>query len=178
MRQSIIKIGIDNFLNTIKFNEEYYSIYNNIFNETVRLDKEMFIFFILQAASHTKFHGYFDELYVDVIKRRSDYIRYVIYNFKIAFLGEPTRANKIYKLFCCGKPTEREIYFNRKISLVDFDKLINSYFDLNNNTKKSDFIDVCESIYNYRTSQILNEQVHIKIKKKVQFSDKSIQISS
>ena len=70
MRQSVIKIGIDNFLNKIQFDEEYYSIYNNIFNETERISKERFIFLILQAAKHTKFNGYFDELYVDVIKRK------------------------------------------------------------------------------------------------------------
>lgn len=174
MRQSVIKIGIDNFLNKIQFDEEYYSIYNNIFNETEIISKERFIFLILQAAKHTKFNGYFDELYVDVIKRRHVYVKELIYNFKISFVGKPTMSNKFCKFLFCGKLTEREMIFNRKISLFDFDKIFNNYFELNNAIKKNEFIDICETIYNEIVSQELNEPVDIKVKKKVHFSNNKI----
>lgn len=169
MRQSVVRVGINNFLNIIKFNEEYYSIYNNIFNETEQISEYRFLFFILQISSQTKFNGYFDELYIDVIKRRSNYIKELVKNFKTAFMGKPTIYNKFIKIFCFGRPSEREIYFHRKISLIDFDKLFNKYFELNNGNKKEKFIDICEAIYNQHLSKELNQNIDIKMKKKVSF---------
>lgn len=137
MTQSIIKVGIDNFLNTIKFNKEYHTIYNNIFNNKLEFTYEIFVYFILQAAFQNKFYSYFDELYVDVIKRKSHYVREITNNFKTVFMGEPSKYDKFINYLCfCGNQIqsnkEKEMIFNRSISIFDFDKIINQIFELNN----------------------------------------------
>ncbi len=174
MRQSIIKVGIDNFLDSIKFDKESYSTYYNIFIEKEKLSKESFILIVLQLAFQTNFQGYFDELYLDVIKRKAEYIKYLVYNFKIALLGEPTILQKLYKYIVCHKQSDREVYFFYQISLYDFDKLFNIYFELDNDEKKYDFIKICESIYNYQASLIFDEPLNLKVKKKSKNSNKFI----
>jgi hypothetical protein len=159
MSQSDIKFGINNCLNDITFNKEYYSVYNNVFNDRIILTYELFIFFILQISLKNKFNGYFDELYKDVIKRQSEYLRELINNFKTSYIGEETFYKKIYKkFFKKSKMTEQEIYFHRKIHIFDFDSVFNDYFGLNDNKKKLFFITTCQKIYEDK----------IKIKKEVE----------
>lgn len=148
MSHSDIKMSMNIFLHEIKFNKENYSLYNNIFEGTRTLNEEIIIFIILQLAYQTKFKGYFDELYVDVIKRRSEYIKELINNFRVSFIQPPTMYNKIYKFFSCGRMTDREIYFDRKIRAYDFDSIFDKYFGLNNDVQKIVFINNCEKIYN------------------------------
>lgn len=149
MTPSEIKLGINVFLNEIKFNKENYSLYNNIFDETRSFNDEIFIFIILQLAYQTNFHGYFDDLYIDIINRKSHYIKELIHNFRISYIGTPTLFNKINNfIFLCGKISERELYFNRKIRNLDFDNIFKKYIDLNDTAKKANFIYNCEKIYN------------------------------
>lgn len=170
MRQSTIKIGIDNFLNKIKFDNEYFQIYNNVFNEKIDFTYEIFVYFILQAAYQNKFHGYFDELYVDIIKRKSDYIRELVNNFKIAFLGPPTNYDRFIKIFCLrGKPSEREIFFHRKLLLFELEKSFDNVFKLKNEVNQKAFIDFCEIIYQRKMNEDLDSKIQNKIKKKVSF---------
>lgn len=175
MRQSIIKVGVDNFLNTIKFNKEYHIIYNNVFNNRIDFTYEIFLYFILQAALQNKFNGYFDELYVDVFKRKSHYIKQLTNNFKTAYMGEPSNYDKFMKYFCfCIKEKqsdkEKEIYFYRSLSAYfDFDRTIDLFFELKNEEKQKKFIDFCEIIYKKKMNEELDSRVQTKIKKKVSF---------
>ena len=167
MRQSVIKIGINNFLNDIKFGEEYYLLYNNILNESIISTEELFFFIILQTCLQTKFSGYFDELYIDIIKRKHEYVKEMLSNFKTAAVDPPTYYNRIKKCCClCGKMTEKEIMFHRKISLLNFDIAFNEYFDLKNNYKKMNFISKCERIYNDSVMFKLDEKVNLRFKQK------------
>ena len=148
MLQSSVKFGINNLFNDIRFNEEYYTVYNNILNDRNILTYELFIFFILQISLKTKFHGYFDELYVDIIKRKFVYIKELINNFKVSYIGKETLYNKIYKkIFKCNKMSKKEIYFYRRMREFDFDSVFSDYFVLNNNNKQIFFINTCQQIY-------------------------------
>lgn len=167
MQKSDIKIGIDNFFNEIKFDENHYSLYNNILNERRAINQEIFFFIILQACLQTSFYGYFDELYIDVLKRKNEYIREILKNFKEAAIDTPTYYNKMKKFFClCGKMTEKELLFSRQISLFDIDNVFNKYFSFNNDEKKNKFITQCEKIYNNIIKSQLDEKVNLESKVK------------
>lgn len=174
MRQTIIKVGVDNFLNQIKFNKEYHIIYNNVFNNRIEFTYEIFMYFILQAAFQNKFYGYFDELYVDVNKRKSHYIRQITNNFKTAYMGEPSIYDKFSKYFClCGKETksnkDKLIFFHRSMKNFDFHKSIDQFFELNNEQKQQNFVNFCEVIHKKKMNEILDSRVKTKFKKKVSF---------
>lgn len=165
MKKSIIKTELDVFLNNLKFNEQYYSMYNKIYNEQIKLSQEIFVFIILQLTSQTNFRGNFYEIYLDVIKRKSDYIRALIHNFKIAILGKPTIYKKIYKFLCCKKMPDCEIQFHNKMNFFDFDKMFDEIFELNHNAKKSQFVRISQYIYNVPVSELFHEKPSVKIKK-------------
>lgn len=168
MRQSVIKIGINNFLNDIKFGKEYYSIYNDILNEKIILTEELFFFIIVQTCLQTKFYGYFDELYVDVCKRKTEYVKEILINFKKAAVDPPTYYNRIKIFFCFyGKITEKEISVNRKLSLCNFDIAIDDLFDIKDHNKRDKFISDCEKIYNTNSVSKLDEKVDLKLKNKI-----------
>lgn len=170
MRQSVIKIGINNFLNDIKFGKKYYSTYDDILNEKIILNEELFFFIILQTCLQTKFYGYFDELYVDVCKNKNNYVREILVNFKKATLEPPTYYNKI-KIFCClcNKITEKEIIINRKLSLCNYHIAIaiNNLFDSKDNYKRDRFISNCEIICNQNATSKLEEKVDLKLRHKI-----------
>lgn len=149
MSESAIKISINEFFNNIKFCKDYYPVYNNILYKLQTLNNEkIFAFIILQLAYQTKFSGYFDELYVDVANRKPYYIKHLINNFKISFIRPLGIYNIIDKyIFLCGRMTDKEIYFSRKIRDYDFDKIFNRVFDINDISKKKNFISICENIY-------------------------------
>lgn len=168
MRQSVIKIGINNFLNDIKFGKEYYSTYDDILNEKIILNEELFFFIILQTCLQTKFYGYFDELYVDVCKRKTEYVREILVNFRKATLEPPTYYNKFKKFCClCNKMTEKEISINRKLSLCNFDVAIDDLFDIKNHNKRDKFISDCEKIYYQISTSNLEEKVDLKLRYKI-----------
>jgi hypothetical protein len=167
MRQSITKLGINIFLNEIKFSKEYYYLYNSIFNDRMVFTEEIFVYFILQIAHKNKFHGRFDELYVDVIKRQLDYIKELIANFRTSYIGETSTINKFYRSFCCIKLTDKEIYFNRNIILFDFYNLFSNYFEPNNEDKKNKFVAVCELIYDIKVTQELEEKINAKFNEQI-----------
>lgn len=170
MRQSVIKIGIDNFLDKIKFDKKYYETYNNVLNEKIDFTYDIFIYFILQVAYQNKFHGYFDELYVDIIKRKSDYIRELIINFKISFLGPPTTCDRFYKFFCFWRGmSDREIFFYRKLTIFELEKSIDNVFQLKNEANLKKFIEFCEIIYKSKMNEEFDSKIETKIKKKVSF---------
>lgn len=149
MTQTKLKLGINIFLNEIKFNKENYPLYNNIFDQTRSLTDEIFFFIILQLAYQIQFNGHFDELYHDVINRKDNYIEELIKNFRISFFGTPTLFNKIKNLiFLCGRISDRDVYFNRKIRSFDFNQLFQRYFALNDISKKQNFLYNCNKIYN------------------------------
>jgi hypothetical protein len=174
MDQKFIKFGINDFSNDIKFSKEYYPLYKNIFVENISLTDEIFIHFILQISLQTKFNGYFDELYTDVIKRKPEYMRELINNFKVSLIGKQKIYNKFYKMFCLyGKISDKEIYFHRKISLFDFDSIFNDYFDLNDNNKKIYFILTCQKIYDYKMNEKYKSNPN---EKKVKFGSNKIHV--
>lgn len=175
MRRTITKIGIDIFLNEIKFGKEYYFLYNSIFNNRMEFTEEIFIYFILQIAHKTKFKGHFDELYVDVIKRKIDYIKELIINFRTSYIGESSIFNSLYKIFGCIKPTDKEMYFNRNIILFDFENIFNNYFESNNEDKKNKFISLCEMIYNVKVTHQLEQLITAKFNEQTQ---KKVRVSS
>jgi hypothetical protein len=163
MNQPITKIGIDIFLNEIKFSKEYYFLYKTIFNNRMEFTEEIFVYFILQIAHKKKFQGHFDELYVDVVKRKPEYIKELIHNFRKSYIGEPSIYNKFYKLFFCVKLTNKEIYFNRNIIIIGFDNIFNTFFELNNEDKKNKFITLCENIYNIKVTRELEYKINLKL---------------
>jgi hypothetical protein len=167
MRKSIIKIGIDMFLNEIKFSKEYYSLYNNIFNNNIEFTEEIFVYFIFQIAHKNKFHGYFDKLYLDVVKRKSHYIKELIVHFRTSYIGELSLYKKFYKTFYCVKLTDKEIYFNRNIAFFDFDNIFNNYFELNNEDKKTNFITICEGIYNIKVTKEIEQKIKAKFSEQI-----------
>lgn len=171
MRKLFITTEFNVFLNNIKFDKYYYSLYNKIYNGIVKLTQEIVIFIVLQLAWQTKFHGNFHELYYDVIKRKSQYINELVYNFKVAILGKPTIMNQIYKFICSNKISEQEIQFNLNIAFFEFDRIIDEFFDLNDNVKKSQFIRICQHIHYDIASKYMDEIMDIKVKKKVRFSN-------
>ena len=167
-----VKGRTENFLNIIKFNKDYYIIYNDIFNDKIELTYEIFVFFILQAAYNNKFYGYFDELYVDVIKRKSDYKKELTNNFKIAFIGEPLSNYNIFS--CCVKQyneqKDKELFFSRAFrTYFDIDDIINQTFQLNDEEKKNKFINFCEILYDKKMNEELNLRITPKTKKKISF---------
>lgn len=168
-----IKVGKD-FLNNIKFDKEYYLIYNNIFNNKLDFTEEIFIYFILQVAYQNNFNGYLDELYTDVIKRKPDYIKQLIKNFKESYIGEIPFNTKFRNFFCFVKPTEKEIQFTRGLTIFEFDKIFDDFFELKNEDKKNKFIAICTIIYDNKIKQILQRRSSSKLnqknKKKVSFS--------
>lgn len=168
MRQSVIKVGINNFLNDIKIDEKYYSTYNDILDEKTLLTEDLFFFIILQTCLQTKFYGYFDELYVDVCKRKTEYVRELLVNFRKAAVDPPIYYNKIKKLCCFyGRMTEKEIIFTRKIAFFNFDTSIDELFDIKDNNKRDKFISICENIYNGCVLSKLEEKVDLKLKNKI-----------
>jgi hypothetical protein len=154
-------------------------MYNKIYNGNVKLSQEIFFFIILQLASQTKFCGTFNELYNDVIERKTDYINELVYNFKIVILGKPTICNQIYKFLCCKKKiSNKEIQFNLNITFSEFDRIFDDFFRVNDNVKQSQFIRICQniyydvnSIYYDLNSKFLDGKIDSKIKKKVRFSN-------
>jgi len=49
MRKSDIKIGINCFLDNIKFGKEYYQIYNNIFDEKMDFTYDIFVYYLFSS---------------------------------------------------------------------------------------------------------------------------------
>jgi hypothetical protein len=182
MRKSITKIGVDMFLNKIKFNKEYYILYNNIFNNRLEFTEEIFIYFILQISHQNKFHGNFDELYLYVVKRKLDYIKELIINFRTSYIGESSFYDKFIKTFGCVKLTDKEIYFNRNITILEIDNLFNNHFELDNKDKKDKFIFICEKLYNIKVTPDLQQKIYAKfneqIEKKTYFSSYKIFINN
>lgn len=167
MRQSITKLGIDIFLNEIKFNKEYYYLYNSIFNNRMAFTEEIFVYFILQIAHKNKFHGNLDELYGVVIERKLDYIKELISNFRTSYIGEKPTLHKFYKSFCCIKLTDEEMYFNRNIILFDFYTLFDNYFEPNNEDKKNKFTAVCHLIYDIKVTDELEQKINAKLNEQI-----------
>jgi uncharacterized protein YneF (UPF0154 family) len=167
MLQSNVKFGANSFENDFKFSKEYYSLYNNIFNDNVVLTYEIFIFLILQISLQNKFQGYYDELYEDIIRRKSEYFIQLIKNFKISFLGEQKIVDKIYrKFFNPNKMTEKEIYFKRKLSTFDLDRIFDNNFVLNNNDIKMIFVTTCQKVYEQKIYQMKQDKhIHSAISK-------------
>jgi hypothetical protein len=167
MRPSAIKIGINNFLHDIKFDTNYYSLYNDILNKKNKLNDETFFLLILQTCLDTKFYGYFDELYVDVYKRKTEYIKVITNHFKTACVEPIPWYNKLYNYFClCNRTTKNEIIFNQKIATINFDKMIEHYFVLNDKNKNTQFINKCEQIYNNSVISKLDENANFQFKNK------------
>ncbi len=167
MNEPAIKIGINDFFNDIKFCKDYYPVYNNILHKSQTLnDEKIFAFIILQLAYQTKFSGYFDELYVGVVNRKSDYVKHLINNFRISFIGPLGIYNIIDKyIFLCARMTDKEIYFSRKIRDYDFDKIFNRVFDINDISKKKNFVSICENIYfnEFKTKLTKNKDDNVRI---------------
>ena len=129
--------------------------------------EEIFIYFILQIAHKNRFHGYFDELYIDIINRKLYYIKELIIHFRTSYLGETSFYNKFVKTFYCVKLTEKEIYFNRNITIIDFDKIFGDFFELNNEDKKHRFVSICEGIYNLKVTTELEYKINAKFNEQI-----------
>lgn len=159
------KFCIQKCFKNIQFSKEYHSLYNNILRDMHKLTDAIFFRLILQAAFQLNFCGYFDELYVDVIKRSNQYKKEIFKNFEISFFGEKTFYEKIYTSLCCirnyninfnGKMSNKQIFYHRKIRLIDFDEIIEKYFELKNKEKENYFIDLCEKICSEAMTTNLN----------------------
>jgi hypothetical protein len=171
MRKPSITTEFKIFLNNIKFDKYYYSLYKKIYNGNVKLTQEIFAFIVLQLAQQTKFCGAFNELYNDVIERKSCYMNQLVYNFKVAVLGKPTMCSQINQFLFSKKISDKEIQFNLNIAFFEFDRIFDEFFHLNDNIKKSHFVRICQHIYYDVASKFLEEKMDLKIKKKVRFSN-------
>lgn len=160
-RNSIIikKHGIRHFLSNIKFAKPSFELYKKIVLETSIIDDYSLIFIVLQASSQVGFDGYFDELYLDVCKRREIYIKQIKQNFKVSFSTNQTCMAKLTKLFCCIKMSNKEILFNRFYLLLDLDTIIAKFFVENNETNKNNFINICNQMLSENQSAITKNKV-------------------
>lgn len=160
-RKSIIleRKSITSFLSSVKFNKDSYDLYIDIVNGKIQVDENVFILMICQTALQVGFDGFFEELYMDIIKRRSDYIKQIILNLRTAFLSTEGLCTKISKKLFCRKITNREIMFNRCISLFDFDRFMSVIFIEGNKEKEEIFKTTCNQILQYRTSYIRKDKI-------------------
>lgn len=144
-----ITIGLDDIFNKLKFNKEYYNLYNDILYGKCKLTDDKFIFIIIQCSLQLNFFGYFEDLYIDVIKRKQEYRNQIILNFKTSYIIKDSFFYSLLKNINLikKKPDERIIYFSRIISLFDFDEYIDNYFMLKDEYKKELFLKICNDIY-------------------------------
>lgn len=147
-RQTIIiqRKSIHTFLSNISFNKSYYEFYNNILIRKQGIDNIVIIFLVCQTASQVGFDGYFDEFYIDVCKRRNVYLKYILHNFRTAYLSNTSFLSNLKKLFCF-KSNDREILFNRIIQSHNFDSFLLDIFIEDNEELKQQFITICELIF-------------------------------
>ena len=160
-RQSIIikRKSICCFLSNIKFDKKSFELYRNILSGKINIDLELFICIICQTAFHVQFDGYFEELYIDVCKRRDLYIKQIKLNFKLSYISDEVYINKFKKLFCCMKITNKEIIFNRMIPLLNFDTFIQQFFVERDESNKTIFIDTCNQLLSQYQNSCLNNKV-------------------
>jgi hypothetical protein len=107
---------------------------------------------ICQTALQVGFDGFFEELYMDIIKRQNEYIKQIKLNLRTAFLYKETICEKISKRIFCQKMTNREMLFQRSMKTFDFENYISKIFIINNKEKEDKFKNVCNEILAYRTS--------------------------
>lgn len=147
------------FLSNICFNKQYYHIYNNIISGKVFIDESLFIFLLCQAAFQVKFDGYFDEFYIDICKRRHDYIKQIMLNFRTAYLSLETYVSRFNKWIGFVKISNREIYVNHVIQTFDFDIFMDDLFMEDNEERKCTFITICNLILSQCQFKIRNNRV-------------------
>jgi hypothetical protein len=147
-RKSIItkRKSIHTFLSTISFNKSYYEVYNNILSGKLGIDNIVIIFLVCQTARQLGFDGYFDEFYIDVIKRRNVYLKQILYNLRTAYLSNDSFLSKIKNKFYCSKTNNREMAFNRIIQTFNFDSLLTELFIEDDEELKHHFMTVCNVI--------------------------------
>lgn len=160
-RKSIIleRKSITSFLSSIRFNKDSYDFYIDIINGKIQIDESLFILMICQTALQVGFDGFFEELYIDIIKRRSEYIKQIILNLRTAFLSKEGLCTKISNKLFCRKITNREIMFNRCMSLFDFDRFMSIIFIEGNQEKEEFFKTICNQILEYRASYIRKDKI-------------------
>ena len=144
--------SITSFLSSVKFNKDSYDLYIDIINGNIQIDEYLFMLIICQTALQVGFDGFFEELYMDIIKRQNEYIKQIKLNLRTAFLYKETICEKISKRIFCRKMTNREILFQRSIKTFDFENYIPKIFIINNKEKEEKFKSVCNEILAYRTS--------------------------
>lgn len=160
-RKSIIleRKSITSFLSSVRFNKDSYDLYTDIVNGKIQVDENVFILMICQTALQVGFDGFFEELYIDIIKRRADYIKQIILNLRTAFLYNESLCTKISNKVFCKKMTNREILFHRCVSLFDFDKFMSVIFIEGNKEKEEIFKTICNQILEYRTSYLRKDKI-------------------
>ncbi len=134
------------FFDKLKFDKNSYKLYTNILNKKKTLTNYLFVFLIFQAAQQLDFVGTFHDLYYNVIKRRTFYIKHININMKKAYLCSENIFIVILKNIFGFDKSERETEFDERISAFDFDKKIDDIFVGDNSEKLEQFITICGQI--------------------------------
>jgi hypothetical protein len=129
-----------------KFDKKSYKLYTSILNKKKNLTNYLFVFLIFQASQQLDFYGTFHDLYYDVIKRRTFYIKHININMKKSYLCSENIFIVILKKIFGFDKSERETEFNDLISAFDFDKKIDDIFVGDDNEKLEKFITICGQI--------------------------------
>lgn len=150
-------LNIKNFLIKNKFNKGSYDLYNEILIGRRYLTEYILFLIICQAAFQIGFIGYFNELFDDVNRRKVEYYRQILSNFKSAYLYKENICYTIYYKIRCKK-SRLEINFHRLYGELHLNDYIWQIFE--NIDYKENFIKICNELmmqkaYNVRMDQVV-----------------------
>jgi hypothetical protein len=149
------------FFEKIKFDKKYHKFYNDILIDEIPIDNTVFIFIICQLCNQFCFKGNFKDLYFECISNRDLYIKQIKNNFRKAYLNDLFFLN--IKNFFRFKKTIKEITYLRLILLLDFDKMYDNIFIINNGDNLNNFINICNELLKLRANESSSIQKVIPI---------------